>query len=144
MERNHRIFENGDSQLRLSPSVYIREVSIINTPITFTPGQLIALFLGVCAVISAAGGAVAWIAKGVSKARAPEKRQDERITELERRVAKHDEFLDRDKERLEAIEEGNRVTQRAILALLAHGIDGNDIDALRAAKTELQDYLIKR
>ena len=87
---------------------------------------------------------MAWIAKGVSKARAPEKRQDERITELERRVAKHDEFLDRDKERLEAIEEGNRVTQRAILALLAHGIDGNDIDALRTAKTELQEYLIKR
>lgn len=119
-------------------------MSIINTPITFTPGQLITLILGVCAAITAVGGAVAWIAKGVSKAREPEKRQDERITALERRVAKHDEFLDRDKERLEAIEEGNRVTQRAILALLAHGIDGNDIDALRAAKTELQDYLIKR
>lgn len=87
---------------------------------------------------------MAWIAKGVSKARAPEKRQDERLTDLERRVAKHDEFLDRDKERLEMIEAGSRVTQRAILALLAHGIDGNDIDALRAAKSELQDYLIKR
>lgn len=119
-------------------------MSSINTPITFTPGQLITLFLGICAAITAVGSAVAWIAKGVSKARAPEKRQDERITDLERRVAKHDEFLDRDKERLEMIEAGSRVTQRAILALLAHGIDGNDIDALRAAKSELQDYLIKR
>lgn len=116
----------------------------MNTPITFTPEQLITLLLGLCAAITAVGGAVAWIAKGVSKAKEPEKKQNERITDLERRLAKHDEFLDRDKERLEMIEEGNRVTQRAILALLAHGIDGNDIDALRAAKTELQDYLIKR
>ena len=125
-------------------SIYQRGVSSINTPITFTPSQLIALILGICAAISAIGGAVAWIAKGVSKAREPEKKQDERITDLERRMAKHDEFLDRDKERLEAMEAGNRVTQRAILALLAHGIDGNDIDAMKEAKKDLQEYLIKR
>lgn len=125
-------------------SIYQRGVSSINTPITFTPEQLITLLLGVCAAITAVGGAVAWIAKGVSKAKEPEKRQDERITELERRMAKHDEFLDRDKERLEAMEAGNRVTQRAILALLAHGIDGNDIDAMKEAKKDLQEYLIKR
>ena len=46
--------------------------------------------------------------------------------------------------RLDAIEEGSRVTQRAILALLSHGIDGNDIDAMKAAKKELQEYLIER
>ena len=112
--------------------------------LSFTVGQLIGGFLAICAGLSCIALAVSWIIKAVNKVRAPERKQDERITDLERRVAKHDEFLDRDKERLEAIEEGNRVTQRAILALLAHGIDGNDIDALRAAKTELQDYLIKR
>ena len=116
----------------------------MNTIVSFTVGQLIGGFLAVCAGLSCIALAISWIAKGWNKVREPEKKQNERITALERRVAKHDEFLDRDKERLEAIEEGNRVTQRAILALLAHGIDGNDIDALRAAKTELQDYLIKR
>lgn len=116
----------------------------MDTVVSFTVGQLIGGFLAVCAGLSCIALAISWFVKGWNKVREPEKKQDERITDLERRVAKHDEFLDRDKERLEAIEEGNRVTQRAILALLAHGIDGNDIDALRAAKTELQDYLIKR
>lgn len=116
----------------------------INEVVSFTVGQLIRGFLALCAGISCIAVAVSWIIKAAGKVREPEKKQNERITDLERRLAKHDEFLDRDKERLEMIEEGNRVTQRAILALLAHGIDGNDIDALRAAKTELQDYLIKR
>ena len=47
-----------------------------------------------------------------------------------------------DKKRLEEMEQGNKVTQRAILALLSHGIDGNDIEAMKAAKKELQDFLI--
>ena len=29
------------------------------------------------------------------------------------------------------------------MALLAHGIDGNDIDAMKKAKAELTDYLIQ-
>ena len=107
-------------------------------------GQLVSGFLAICAGITCIAVAVSWIVKAASKVREPEKRQDERITDLERRLAKHDEFLDRDKERLEVIEEGNRVTQQALLALLAHSIDGNDIKALKDAKTALQDYLIKR
>lgn len=116
----------------------------MNTVVSFTVGQLIGGFLTICAGLSCIALAVSWIIKAVNKVRAPERKQDERITDLERRVAKHDEFLDRDKERLEAIEEGNRVTQHALLALLAHGIDGNDIKALQDAKAKLQDYLIKR
>ena len=116
----------------------------MNQTIVFTPSQLITLILGVCAAISCVGGALAWIAKGANKLKAPERRQDERLTDLEKRVASHDKMLDNDKKRLETIEEGTRVTQRAILALLAHGIDGNDIDAMKEAKKDLQEYLIKR
>ena len=49
-----------------------------------------------------------------------------------------------DYERLNQLEEGNAITQRALLALLAHGIDGNDIEAMKQAKAELTDYLIGR
>ena len=49
-----------------------------------------------------------------------------------------------DYNRLNQLEEGNIITQRALLALLAHGIDGNDIEAMRKAKAELTDYLIER
>lgn len=116
----------------------------MNQTIVFTPSQLITLILGVCAAISCVGGALAWIVKGANKLKAPERRQDERLTDLEKRVARHDEMLDNDKKRLETTEEGTRVTQRAILALLTHGIDGNEIEAMKSAKEELTRYLIER
>lgn len=112
--------------------------------ITLTPMQLISGLLAICAAISCVGGAVAWVAKGRDKLKEPERKQDDRLTALEERVARHDEMLGKDKKRIEVIEEGNRVTQRALLALLAHGIDGNDIDALKDAKADLQEFLIKR
>ena len=52
--------------------------------------------------------------------------------------------LDRDNNRLESIEEGNRATQRALLALLDHGIDGNNIKQMQDAKETLQNHLINR
>ena len=113
----------------------------MNTIVSFTVSQLIGGFLAVRAGLSCIALAVSWIAKGWNKVREPEKKQNERNTDLERRLAKHDEFLDRDKVRLEMIEEGNRVTQRAILALLAHGIDGNDIDSMKEASKQIDKYL---
>lgn len=73
----------------------------------------------------------------IERIRKPNKTQDVRIAELESKSVK-------DFNRLNKLEEGNIVTQRALLALLAHGIDGNDIEAMRKAKAELTDYLIER
>jgi len=36
------------------------------------------------------------------------------------------------------------VTQRALLALLAHGIDGNHLPQMEEAKQELELHLIKK
>jgi hypothetical protein len=52
--------------------------------------------------------------------------------------------LNNDNDRLESLDEGSRVTQRAILALLDHGIDGNNIDQMQDAKKALQSHLINR
>ena len=60
------------------------------------------------------------------------------IDELEKRLNRHDEILAKDDRRLENIETGNRYTQRALLALLSHGIDGNEVEAMRKAKEELK------
>jgi hypothetical protein len=46
--------------------------------------------------------------------------------------------------RIEAIEEGNKVTQRALLALLNHAIDGNDVDEIKEASKKLNEYLLNR
>lgn len=55
-----------------------------------------------------------------------------------------DEKLKRDKERLDALEDGNRVICRGILALLSHEINGNSTDKLKASQTEITNYLIDR
>ena len=42
------------------------------------------------------------------------------------------------------IEEGNRVTQKAILALLTHSIEGNNTEEMKKAREDLQEYLINK
>ena len=66
----------------------------------------------------------------VTKVKSPNVRQDERITSLETRT--------------DQIEKGNRITQQSILALMRHAIDGNNIDQLREAESNMQEYLIQK
>ena len=72
------------------------------------------------------------------------KKIEERLSAVEKKLDEHQDYFSNDNERLDIIEEGNKVTQRALLALLSHGIDGNDVEGMRKAKAELQDYLIAR
>lgn len=102
-------------------------------PIIFTLTDIVWL-AGAIVTISAA---VAVIVRLVSKILKPNQKQDERLEELESRSKS-------DAERLERIEESTAIMQRALLALLAHGIDGNDVEAMKDAKTELTNYLINR
>jgi hypothetical protein len=106
--------------------------------------QLMEAFLALCGAIVAVSAAIGVIVTAVRKAKTPNRRQDERIETLEHRVDRHDELLGNDKRRLDKIDEGNRVTQHALLALLKHGIDGNDIDSMRKAKSDLEIYLIEK
>lgn len=95
------------------------------------------------AIITICSAITAVVAVG-KLVKAPRENLDSRLSEIERKLAKHDELLDKDKMKIDTIEEGNRVTQKALLALLAHGIDGNSIDAMADARDELQKYLINR
>lgn len=110
--------------------------------ISFTPAQLFAGIVAICGGISAIAVAISWIVKGVKAAKAPREELESRVQKLENKAKEYDRFFQNDNTRLESIEDGNRVTQRALLALLSHGIDGNDVDAMRTARDELQDYLI--
>ena len=84
------------------------------------------------------------IGKAVQAAKAPNTRQDERISALESWRDGVDAKLDNDNRRLKTIEDGNRASQKALLALLDHGIDGNNIKQMQDAKEELQNHLINR
>ncbi len=119
--------------------------------ITFTPAQLIALILSVCAAIVTISAAIGVIAKAIDKARAPEKEQNERIDNCEKRlnaldevVVKFREYFDNDDKRFKAIEKSNKITQSALLALLKHSLNGNDTESLKKAEESLEEYLIDK
>ena len=84
------------------------------------------------------------IVRAWKAAKAPNTQQNDRLDALEAWRKEVDRKLIVDNNRLGDIDEGNRVTQRALLALLDHGIDGNNIKQMQHAKEELQEHLINR
>lgn len=80
----------------------------------------------------------------IDKAKQPNRTQDERIAQLEGQIENFQTYFSNDDKRIKAIEKGNKITQQALLALMSHAINGNDVDKLKAAKSALEDYLIER
>ena len=109
-----------------------------------TPENIWAVILAGASAIVLISNAAEKIVGAIRVARAPMTEQTERIAALEEWKVEVDRKLNRDNDRLANIDESNRVTQRAILALLDHGIDGNNIKQMCSAKEELQNHLINR
>lgn len=107
-----------------------------------------AWLLAVAAAFVLLSGAVEKIIHAYKAAKAPNRKQEEeqnkRLDELEEWRNNVDAKLNRDNDRLGDMEAGNHATLRALLALLDHGIDGNNIKQMQDAKEELQDHLINR
>ena len=99
--------------------------------------------LSVCAGATCIAGALAAIIRAVKSAGKPYDDIVKRVNELEKRVNTHERLLENDKGKLDEIDKSNHITQKALLALLSHALDGNDVDNLRKAKTELHNYLIE-
>ena len=83
---------------------------------------------GAAAGLYAGGVAISKVITAVKK---PKADQDKRITQLEGRVSA-----------VEGLDEGQHVTMQALLALLDHNLDGNNIDQMQKAKEALQKHLI--
>lgn len=84
------------------------------------------------------------IASVVHAAKAPNAAQDDRLAALEEAVEQVQKYLETDKGRIDRLAEGDQVTKRSLLALLNHGIDGDNVAQMQAAKQELENYLINR
>lgn len=110
----------------------------------FTPEQIWAGIAFIFSAIILTANASEKIAGAVKAAKAPNVQQNDRLDRLEEWQKEVDKKLSQDVDRFDAIEAGNRVTQRAILALLDHGIDGNNVKQMQDAKEELQNHLINR
>lgn len=105
---------------------------------------VIKLLLMLAGSIITIGGAGAVIIGLIKWAKKPDQTRDEKVKEHEETLKKHTELLERDHRRLQALEEGNNVMMRSMLALMSHSLDGNHTDELRQARDEMQDYLIRR
>lgn len=109
------------------------------------------ILMGCCSALITIAAAVSIIVSAVKKLKEPENVQNKKISDMEDkmkhfedRLKKHEEYFNNDNKRLLAIEEGNRVTQKALLALMSHAINGNDVDKLKEAENSLREYLINK
>lgn len=119
--------------------------------ISFTPAELIAVFIGLCGSIITISTALGIIAKMIDKAREPEKTQntrldniDQRLDDIDKTIAQFREYFTNDDNRFKAIEKSNKITQSALLALLKHSLNGNDKESLKIAEKSLEDYLLDK
>ena len=113
---------------------------ILDSTITFSFTDIILL----ASAITAISIALNWISKAIARVKAPNKKQDERITAIEKRLDRHDKLFDNDSKQIKAMEEENHLSMQALLALLQHGIDGNNVDQMKSVKSEIQNYLISK
>lgn len=104
--------------------------------------EIWAIVLAVASAIVLLSNAVEKIVKAVKAAKAPEQKQNEKISEIEDRLKKVEEKLDKDKVQIADAKECNHVLTKGMLALLEHGINGNNIDQMREAKNDVNAYLI--
>ena len=123
----------------------------MDTPIMFTLSDAVQGFLFMCGALITISSVTTVILKFFDWKNRPNQRQNERLDAAEKRLdgidkkfQQYDSFFLTDKERLDDIDKANKVTQRAILALLSHAINGNDVDSLLRAKHELEDYLTQK
>ena len=105
---------------------------------------LMTVILALASAVVLILGAVEKITSLVRGVRAPLAGTTSRLESLERWREDVERKLERDHDRLADIDESFSVTQRALLALLDHGIDGNNVDGMKDAKEELHTHLTSR
>ncbi len=100
--------------------------------------------LSICSLITGVTAVIMIVVQIIKKAKEPNDTQNSRITKCESDISEIRGMLAKDSKRFDKVEDGNRIIQRCMLALLSHGIDGNEIESMRRAKEDLQEYLINQ
>lgn len=110
-----------------------------------TPWQVAVLAWGLCLTVAQAistiGNAIEKLTKLRRAAAAPNEEQNKRLDALETRMSEAEAKLGRDFAAFKSLEESTAVTQRALLALLGHGLHGNNVEEMTASEKELKSYL---
>lgn len=98
--------------------------------------------LAIFGAITCIGAGSAYLIKLIKWIKQPNDNQNELLQEHSNLLKKHAELLEKDNQRLDDLEQQDRLVMQALFALLSHGIDGNDVDAMKKVKEQIQQYLI--
>ena len=98
--------------------------------------------LAVASAIVLLSNAAEKIIKAVNAAKAPEQRQNSEIEGIKVRLDKIEREMMLDEKQLKDARECNHVITKGVLALLDHGINGNNIDQMKEARSDVEQYLI--
>ena len=127
----------------------------METPITLTPHDVWNIVIAVCGGIVAISAAFAVVIKIIDHFKAPDKMQDARIENLERDVKeikgrlkdgnRHFDSHDNQMKVLEStMKKNNVLIIESLQILIEHGIDGNNIEGMKAQKHKIDKYLLER
>lgn len=111
---------------------------------SYTPAEIWTGVLAAASAIVLLANAADKISKAVQAAKAPNAAQNEKIADHEERIQRLERHQANDKKELEAIREYNRISALAQIALLDHGLDGNNIKPMQDAKDELNHWLARK
>ena len=110
-----------------------------------TPWELLALIFGgmlaLCGAINTIGAAIERLAKARALLKAPNVEQNQRLDNIEERLVVIERKQGNDFRTFKDLQESAAVTQRALLALLGHGLHGNNVAAMSESEKELREYL---
>lgn len=96
---------------------------------TITWDNILIIFGGIACI----GGGIGYIIKLVRP-----------VKDLKDTVDSHTKMLDNDNKRFMELEGATKIQNRVLLALVSHEINGNSIDKLKEAKSDLEEYLINK
>ena len=78
------------------------------------------------------------------KTEKPRKEMEERVDSLDGRITDIENKLKNYDYRVIQLEDGVKVLLRSMSALLSHSIDGNNLDEMKDARDDLNEYLISK
>lgn len=116
-----------------------------------TPGELWAMIAAVLGAFALLYTTAEKLINIIKAAKAPDEARDKRmdkmqaeIDELKGRLERAEGKLNNDNARFEELNASTRITQQALIALLEHGLNGNNDDQMESAKHALEMHLINK
>lgn len=98
--------------------------------------------LAIASAVVLLSNAAEKILKIIKAAKAPERQQNAEIEDIKARLVKLENSLVKDEKQIKDSKECNHVLTKGMLALLDHGINGNNITQMKEARGDVETYLI--